>query len=150
VGLRSVTSPSLRSVGTRFRTSSKSSVSFPGLGRYATITITPFIRLRSWVLLFVKGKQCYVGTNGRGHQHAIIRLCHCYQQSTKQFIQLGRFGAFAEKRETAVCLNVARGADDSPPRRRREPGPDGDATHSEIGDLGKRKLMIESGNEEVD
>ena len=43
IGSRSVTSPSLHKVGTRLRTSLRSSVSFPGLGRYATITITLLI-----------------------------------------------------------------------------------------------------------
>src|SRR6266496_1081626 len=44
IGSRSVTSPSLRRIGTRLPMRSNSSVSFPGLGRYATITITLFIR----------------------------------------------------------------------------------------------------------
>src|SRR5437899_7261339 len=40
VGVRSVTSPSLRNVGTRLLTRSRVSLSLPGLGRYATITMT--------------------------------------------------------------------------------------------------------------
>src|SRR4029077_5455114 len=43
IGSRSVTSCSLRKVGTRLRTSLRSSVSFSGFGRYATITITLLI-----------------------------------------------------------------------------------------------------------
>src|SRR5439155_15858083 len=40
IGVRSVTSPSLRNVGTRFLTNSRVSLSLPGLGRYATMTMT--------------------------------------------------------------------------------------------------------------
>jgi hypothetical protein len=40
IGVRSVTSPSLRNVGTRLRTRSRVSLSLPGLGRYATMTMT--------------------------------------------------------------------------------------------------------------
>src|SRR6266480_4341635 len=47
VGARTVTRPSLRKVGTRLRTSSRSSLSFPGFGRYATITTTPPIGFKS-------------------------------------------------------------------------------------------------------
>jgi hypothetical protein len=40
IGVRSVTSRSSRNVGTRLRTRSRVSLSFPGLGRYATMTMT--------------------------------------------------------------------------------------------------------------
>src|SRR6266496_5670360 len=47
IGVRSVTSPSLCNVGTLLLTRSRVSVSFPDLGRYATMTMTPFITATS-------------------------------------------------------------------------------------------------------
>jgi hypothetical protein len=59
--------------------------------------------------------------------------------SAKQFIQLDVFGAFTEKLEAAVSLNVARDTIECAPCRKGEAGTDRDTTHSEISGLGKRK-----------
>jgi len=52
--------------------------------------------------------------------------------------------------ECAVCFDVFGGAQECAPRSQSKAGADRNPPHAEIGQLGKRKLVIESGDEDID
>src|SRR5947208_1023269 len=62
----------------------------------------------------------------------------------KQFIQVGGSSVIGEQVECAVCFNVLSGAQKRAPCRKRKAGAYGDTAHTDVSQLRKRELMIES------
>jgi hypothetical protein len=76
IGARSVTSPSLRNVGTRLLTRPRVSLSFPGLGRYATMTMIGSIIAESQHIL-IRDNNNHLPGQVRPVAVEYVRVAHC-------------------------------------------------------------------------
>src|SRR5690349_14479700 len=69
---------------------------------------------------------------------------------SKQFVQICGGRVLGQKIECAVCFDDLRRAEECAPCSERETRADRDATHTEVGEFGICKLMIEPRDEDVD
>src|SRR5207245_1147526 len=68
----------------------------------------------------------------------------------KQFVQIRGRSVIGQQIKSAVCFDVLGGAEERAPRREGKSRADRNAAHTEISQLRERKLMIESGDKNVD
>src|SRR5439155_24096681 len=68
----------------------------------------------------------------------------------KQFVQVGGRRTVTEEIECAMCFDFSRCPQKCAPCCEREPCADRDATHTEISEFRRGKLLIKSGDEDID
>ena len=69
---------------------------------------------------------------------------------TEQFVQLYGRRVIGQKIECAICFDVLRCSKESAPSCQSETRPERDAPHTEVGESGRCKMMIESRDKDID